>query len=99
MKVGEESNREKLAKEDMIKELKKRVRHLELEQSLPFVELRYSTSLAILVGLFGHEQATSMEEDIVEQHFEHVMRVYPSILSYVARRKKPHLHNHENKNV
>jgi hypothetical protein len=67
MEVGEESNMENLVEQDhVIKELQEKVRHLELKQSLGFVELRHSPSPTVLVGSFGHEQARIMEEYTME---------------------------------
>jgi hypothetical protein len=58
MEVGEENNKEKSEeKEDIIKELWKRIRHLESEKNHRFVDLRHSASLVIFVGSFGQEKA------------------------------------------
>lgn len=54
MEVGEESKRNKLEEQlNFIKELQRRVRHLELEKISGFADLRYSALPAISVGYFG----------------------------------------------
>lgn len=54
MEVGEESKRNKLEEQlNFIKELQRRVQHLELEKISGFADLRYSALPAISVGYFG----------------------------------------------
>jgi len=71
LEVREENNREMLMKqEDMIKELHKKVKYLELEKKPRYEELGTSATPIVLVSSFGHDQSTSMEEDIVEHQME-----------------------------
>lgn len=61
---------------------------MKLEQQLGFEELRKFAAPTTSIGSFGHDQATTMEEDTVEKQIEQARDTYLSFLSFVVRRKK-----------